>query len=253
MTSALHRVKLDDLSDEEIKVVGAAIAEVARDLARTVPAPRGAPYFALDANEPDPRELDLFCQQGIFRKYERAVVWGAGLGGAARWWAVRFGCSVVAVDPRWAACRVAHELSAKAGLSGQTWFHVGAGDALALAEARFTHAWYLAGEGEVPRLRFSEFFRVLRPGGYLASKGPEAPGRDHAQQLQAAGFVSVVERALPPGETPQYLSLARRRLVSMLDRVHPARESARLLNYARGIGAADPRSGSVLWLAQKPS
>jgi hypothetical protein len=76
------------VSAADVLTLADAIARVARELARVVPAPRGAPLFGLDMTIADPELLDRFSRHGIFRKYQRALALGSGLGGVQRWWAV---------------------------------------------------------------------------------------------------------------------------------------------------------------------
>src|SRR5438445_6817933 len=102
------------------------IIDVTRDLARTVPPPRGAPYFCLDSEVPyDLRVLDAFCSRGIFRKYELALELGSGLGGRARWLAARSGCRIVGIDPRPQTVAAAVLLNRRARMDDQVTFCVG--------------------------------------------------------------------------------------------------------------------------------
>jgi len=100
-----------------------AIIDVTRELARSVPPPRGAPYFYLDAEVTyDFRVLDALCARGIFRKYEFALDIGSGLGGRARWLAARSGCRIVGVDPRPSAVVAATTLNRRAHMDEHVRF-----------------------------------------------------------------------------------------------------------------------------------
>ena len=67
------------VSAADVLAFADTVARVARELARTVPAPRGAPLFGLDMTIADPELLDPFSRHGIFRKYQRALALGSGL------------------------------------------------------------------------------------------------------------------------------------------------------------------------------
>jgi SAM-dependent methyltransferase len=194
-----------------------AIVGVARDLARTVPAPRGAPYFCLDSGAPyDLRILETFSERGIFRKYEFALDLRSGLGGRARWLAARSGCRILGVDPSPSAVAAAMLLNRRAHMEEQVAFQVGQLDSLPLQPRVFTHVWMT----DLPDVAQSvatcgEGFRVLRPGGHLAMQclalSPAA--RDVlVATLATVGFVNLETHCVECAELPPQCRLARDRL-----------------------------------------
>jgi len=194
-----------------------AIVGVARDLARTVPPPRGAPYFYLDSDTPyDWKVLESFCERGIFRKYEFALDLGSGLGGRARWLAIRSGCRILGVDPRPSTVAAAKLLNRRAHMDEQVAFQVGQLDCLPLQSRVFTHVWMT----DLPNAAqsvgtCSEGFRVLRPGGHLAVQCTAlslAGCDDVLARLAAVGFVNLETRSVECAEPPPQCRLARDRL-----------------------------------------
>jgi SAM-dependent methyltransferase len=201
-----------------------AIIEVTRELARSVPPPRGAPYFYLDVVAAyDLRVFDALCARGIFRKYEFALDIGSGLGGRARWLAERSGCRIMGVDPRPSAVVGAARLNRRAHMDDQLTFQVGRSDALPLRERLFTHVWWLEavhGPGVHPTL--AEAFRVLRRGGHLAlqTAGPPAGQLNgFLDALAATGFIEPVVCETPLPDVPDAVRIARDRLGAALHRV----------------------------------
>jgi ubiquinone/menaquinone biosynthesis C-methylase UbiE len=193
------------------------IVDVARRLARSMPAPRGAPYFCLD-NEAvyDLSVLDALWSRGIFRKYEFALDIGSGLGGRARWLAARSGCRVVGVDPRPSVVAAALMLNQRARMDDQVSFQVGRFDRLPLRDRVFTHVWMVdpTRETAVPEA-FAEAFRVLRNGGYFALQGPArlpADGAMLAEVLRRAGFVDIEVSHAASTDLPHAYRVARERL-----------------------------------------
>jgi SAM-dependent methyltransferase len=206
-----------------------AIVAVARDLARTVPPPRGAPYFCLDSDAPyDLKVLENFSERGIFRKYEFALDLGSGLGGRARWLAARSGCRILGVDPRPATVAAAMVLNRRVHMEEQVAFQVGRFDYLPLQPRVFTHVWM----ADLPDAARSvgtcgEAFRVLRPGGHMAMQclalSPAARAALLAT-LAAVGFINLETRFVQCAELPPQCRLARDRLQGAVPQLPPARE-----------------------------
>jgi SAM-dependent methyltransferase len=195
------------------------IIDVARALSRSVPPPRGAPYFCLDTGATyDLRVLDAFSARGIFRKYELALDVGSGFGGRARWLATRLGCRVVGVDARVPVVAAARALNARAHMDDQVAFQVGRLDCLPFRSRVFTHVWLVdpadpAALAEVLR----EAFRVLRPGAHFALQCalPSAPAAV-LSELERLGFIEVETHASLLAETPDTFHLAASRLRAAL-------------------------------------
>jgi SAM-dependent methyltransferase len=197
--------------------VAATIIDVARALSRSVPPPRGAPYFCLDsAAAYDLSVLDAFCARGIFRKYEFALDLGSGLGGRARWLAARTGCRVVGVDPSMPTVAAAALLNRRAHMDEQVRFQVGRLTALPLRERQFTHVWMVdAAATEEFALVTAEAFRVLRQGGLFAwqsCEGQSVHRRDLLAALRRAGFVDLEVGEVRFAEPPHACRVARDRL-----------------------------------------
>lgn len=212
---------------DELKLA-ATIVEVARDLSRSIPAPRGAPYFYLDSEAPyDPHVLDALCERGIFRKYEFALDIGSGFGGRARWLATRSGCRVLGIDPRLATVAAARMLNRRARMDAQVTFQVGRPDCLPAHDRLFTHVWLVDMPYDATAATtYSEAFRVLRPGGNFALQCPISPQSRPADLLGALkdmGFVDVdaYEGIFP--QLPPPCSTARERLqIALRQRLHAA-------------------------------
>lgn len=201
--------------------LAAGIVDVSRELARSLPAPRGAPYFCLDTEAGyDLSVLDPLCTRGIFRKYELALDIGSGLGGRARWLAARAYCRVVGVDPRPAAVVAAGLLNRRARMDDQVMFQVGRFDSLPLRERVFTHVWLvdIPWDAAAPQV-LAEAFRVLRRGAHFAMQCPmpAAEGGDGlVDALRRLGFVDVEAGTVTSVEPPQACRFARARLDSAL-------------------------------------
>lgn len=225
-----------------------AIVEATRLLARSIPPPRGAPYFFLDsAAAYDLRVFDNLSARGIFRKYEFALDIGSGLGGRARWLAARTGCSIVGVEPSVAAVGAAMMLNRRAHMDGQVRFQVGRPEQLPLCDRAFTHVWLLDidDDGALPAV-VGEAFRVLRHGGHFALQcSTLAAGRraDLLAMLSAVGFVELESQEVTLPEPPDVRRLATARLQefvrlqadaeALLARVRPPfREPTRLQIFA---------------------
>jgi SAM-dependent methyltransferase len=207
--------------------LAATIVDVARDLARSVPAPRGAPYFCLDSDAPyDLSVLGSFCERGIFRKYEFALDLGSGLGGRARWLAARSGCRVLGIDPRPSMVAAAALLNRRVHMDEQVAFQVGQFDCLPLRPRVFTHVWLVNAPAPIQSVAIcGEGFRVLRPGGHFALQcaAPSPAVRDAwIRTLSAVGFVDIEIGEVELAELPPPCRLARDRLgAHMRPGAHP--------------------------------
>jgi tocopherol O-methyltransferase len=197
---------LADGDDPEIRLA-AAIVEVTRELRRTTPAPKAAPFFGLDNDEPyDLSVLDDLSSPGIFRKYELVLLLHSGLGGSARWLSRRLSCRVLGVDSDTARVRAAQRLSRRAGMTDLVSFTVADPEELAFEERVFTHVWIVeppAAYRSPTALR--EAFRVLRSGGHCGLHtlvGDDREIEELRSALVQAGFVDVKvcqARVTPPG------------------------------------------------------
>jgi SAM-dependent methyltransferase len=188
-----------------VSELGAAVIEVCRELKFAgTPPPRGSFFFGLDHDMPyDVSALQLLGTQGIFRKYERVLEVGCGLGGRARWAAEMFGCRVVGIESDPVKARLAALWTRASGASGVT---VGCADlgALPVRSGAFTHAWWLVGDSlEIGHEGvMAEVHRVLRDGGYFALVLPfagEHQGAVWCERLTNAGFQRQdIRRVLAP-------------------------------------------------------
>lgn len=204
----------------------AAIIAVARDLTRSVPPPRGAPYFGLDSEAAyDLSVLDAFCARGIFRKYEFALDLGSGLGGRARWLAARFGCRILGVDPDLSAVSAAALLNRRVRMDDQVAFQVGRFESLPLRPRTFTHVWMVDVPEEMRSARtLREGFRVLRPGAHFAlqCRALSPAERDALLgTLAAVGFTNLETRDVECTEPPPPCRVARDRLRFVAPAVRP--------------------------------
>ncbi len=213
--------------------IATTIVDVARDLARSVPAPRGAPYFCLDSDAAyDLSVLSTFSERGIFRKYEFALDVGSGLGGRARWLATRFGCRILGVDPRPPVVAAATMLNRRAYMDAQVAFQVGRFERLPLRSRVFTHVWMV--DMPLParsQETCAEGFRVLRPGGHFAMQcTPLASAARDAllDMLASVGFVNLEVLSVQCGELPPPCRLARDRLRGSSGQPVPSSDQTRL-------------------------
>lgn len=201
--------------------LAATIVDVTRELARSLPPPRGAPYFWLDSDAPyDLSALDTFCERGIFRKYEFALDLGGGLGGRARWLAVRRGCRILGVDPRLSVVAAAAMLNRRAHMDAQVTFQVGSLNRLPLRARVFTHVWMVDATDDARSAEtLAEGFRVLRPGGHFAMQcvTQSTAGRgEWVEILRSIGYVNLEVRDTTFGELPTPCRVARDRLLAAL-------------------------------------
>jgi SAM-dependent methyltransferase len=248
-------------SAAEVQAFADTVAGVARELARAVPAPRGAPLFGLDMTIADPNLLDRFSRHGIFRKYQRAVALGSGLGGVQRWWAVHFGCSVLSVDPHAALIEAAARLGKPTGLAERTTFQAAPLHNLPLPAERFTHVWSVerlsAYADPAPVVR--EARRVLRPAGLLTivlrgGDGDDPEVARWADAAAAVGFIGIAVKRLPQPELPYAVYYAEHVLRAELSAGFTGPRRTRLLDLAAQLAAArSSRSPRVLLFAERPS
>ncbi len=248
-------------SAAEVSAFADAVARVGRALARVAPAPRGAPLFGLDMTIADPELLDRFSRHGIFRKYQRAIALGSGLGGVSRWWAVHFGCSVLSVDPHAGVIDAAERLGVTTGLAERTTFRTAPLHNLPLRPAQFTHAWSVEGLAEHadPASALREALRVLRPAGLLtvvlhgtSSDDPEIARWTDA--VAAAGFIGVAVKPLALPELPYAVYYAEHVLRGALEDTFTGERRTRLLALAAALAAArSSRTPRVLLFAERPS
>lgn len=257
----MNSVDWSTVSAADVLAFADTVARVARELARAVPAPRGAPLFGLDMTIADPELLDRFSRHGIFRKYQRALALGSGLGGVQRWWAVHFGCSVLSVDPHAALIEAAERLGVPSGLAERVTFRAAPLLNLPLRAEQFTHAWSVEGlaAGAEPSPLLREVLRVLRPAGLLTMvlHGATRDDPDVARwrdAAAAAGFTALAVKRLPPPEVPYAVYYAEHVLRTALTTGSSGARRARLLDLAAQLaGARSSRRPRVLLFAERPS
>ncbi len=95
---------------------------------------------------------------------------GCGLGGASRYLAREFGCSVVGLDLNPDYCRVATTLTQRLGLASRVSFLQGNALDLPFPDCSFDLVWTQHMTMNIPDKSsfYSEVWRVLKPGGRLA-------------------------------------------------------------------------------------
>ncbi len=101
---------------------------------------------------------------------ERLLDIGSGLGGPARWIAVKFGCHVTGVDLTDEFCKAAVSLNEAAGLAEQVRILRGSALDLPVPDGAFDRAYSQNVVMNIADKRrfYAEAFRALRPGGVLA-------------------------------------------------------------------------------------
>jgi len=104
------------------------------------------------------------------RKDERLLDIGSGIGGPARWIAVKFDCHVTGVDLTPDFCEAAEALNAATGLAGRVRILRGSALALPVPDGAFDAAYSQNVIMNIAdkALFYREAFRALRPGGRLA-------------------------------------------------------------------------------------
>jgi SAM-dependent methyltransferase len=257
----MDSVDWNTFSAAEVLTFAEAVSGVVRELIRVAPAPRGAPLFGLDMTIADPYLLDRFSRHGIFRKYQRAVAFGSGLGGVQRWWAVHFGCSVLSIDPDAGVIEAAERLGRPTGLAERVKFRCAPLHNLPLRGELFTHAWSVEGLASLadPAPALREALRVLRPAGLLTvilrGEEPDAPEvRPWIDAVEAAGFINAVVRRLPPAEVPYAVLFADHALRATLSDSFTAYQQSRLLQLAESLAATrNNRQRRVILYAERPS
>jgi SAM-dependent methyltransferase len=112
---------------------------------------------------------ELAAELGIDRE-TKVLDLGCGLGGAARYLAKEYGCTVVGLDLSDDYCRAASALTQRLGLHDLASFRQGNALAIPFSDASFDLVWTqhasmnIADKGKL----YGEIHRVLRPGGRLA-------------------------------------------------------------------------------------
>ncbi len=232
---------IDPLSDALSPAVEDAILALVRELARATPAPRSDPFYGLDRlGGPSLRLLDRLTRHGDFRKYVVALAPAAGLGGAARWLSLKYGCRVVALEASARATAASARLTVRAGLAGRVRAIAGTVDRLPIRADACTQIWSVEALHRARDLHgaVAELFRVLRPGCTLAlqeivARSPS--GADvgqcrhrtldqHRDALATAGFRDVVTEDVTGErvETSSIVLSARERLARVLAARLPA-------------------------------
>jgi SAM-dependent methyltransferase len=96
---------------------------------------------------------------------------GSGLGGASRYLALEFGCHVTGLDLTEEYCRVATALARRLGLDSLVSYRHGNALEMPFADATFDVLWTQHASMNIPDKAglYREMWRVLKPGGVLAS------------------------------------------------------------------------------------
>jgi len=239
-----------DLGAAEVGVLAEAFAQAAREMRRSVPVPKGAPYYGLDIGLSDLTALDLLCREGIFRKYQSAAVLECGLGGTARWWSARFGCRVVGFDARHRLLAAGRRLQEGAPVAPRAELACSRPAPLAASAETFTHVWCVD-PGSAAEDIAAEALRVLRPSGFFGLHGSECWAGEVERweaALGAAGFVALERRRVPLVEPPSYVAAARTVLRHVLEGRPEAARLAALCGEPQAL-----RATAVQLIAQRPS
>ncbi len=253
-----------------------SVIALARELSRSVPVPRHDPFYGLDRlGGPSLRLIDRLTRHGDFRRYVFVLDAGSGLGGTARWLALRYACRVLAVDVCHAQAAACVRLSRRAGLAARVPGLTASFEALPIRDGVFTQIWSVEAlhHASDRRRALAELYRVLRPGSPLALQEivrrsatvPMIGGAwrhgtvdDYLTALDAAGFRDVehedvtAERA----ETSPVVLSAAASLERILAERHPEdapwrRAAAEAARVAAVVAGADYQV--VHFFARRPS
>jgi sarcosine/dimethylglycine N-methyltransferase len=206
----------------------------------------------------------------VFRKYERVLELGTGLGGSARYLAGRLGCDVVAHTTSAGEAAAAATLGRRTALHARVRVTAASADTLPFRPARFTHVWIVEALPHLPDVAaaLGEAHRVLRPGGCLAvqdlalpARGRDvtlrgwrfAPAAERAEQIDAAGFVDIQHRDVTAEATERSARVlaARERLLRRL-RADPLLTALAAEREALATAVAAGRLRVVHLLARRP-
>jgi ubiquinone/menaquinone biosynthesis C-methylase UbiE len=242
---AIDVTRREAIDFDMAEVLVESILHLVREMAASVPSPRGAPYYALDDPAGDFEPLSALCSRGIFRKYEQALHLGAGLGGPARWWSLRFGCDVLGVECVAPLAWAAGHLTSRAQLGSQVRFIAAELEQLPLRGKVFTHVW--GGDAlhalPEPVVALREARRVLRPGAQLALRLNPARATDSSRAtpeywrecVAEAEFVETTLQAGAPPRASQSSQLAHQGLVRFLSDADGS-VRRKLIDYLRSQG-----------------
>lgn len=193
----------------------------------------------VDPDDPKPADLapvdefhiggaaasEAFAAKLPFKKGDRVLDVGCGLGGPARYFANRFGAHVTGIDLTPEYIEVAIELSRRTGQSGVTAFDVGSALATPYGDAHFDGAYtiHVAMNIHDRAGLYGEIARVLKPGAtlgvYDVMKGNGAP-IDYPTPWAATEATSHL---CTPSETQALLRGAGFEIVEVEDRTSHAR------------------------------